>query len=59
LHQINKQIGLDNLTELKSHVSMIAKNELPTKKYLEMTPRIARKPVMTFADAKSLYFCGA
>lgn len=55
---MNKQIGLDNITQLDSYVSMIAKNVLPTKRYLATNPRIVAKPVLAFADRKSVYFCG-
>lgn len=37
---------------------MIAKNELPTKRYFQIDPRVSSKPVLTFAEKKALYFCG-
>ena len=56
--QINKQIGLNNIQQLTSHISMIAKNELPTKTYLKTNPEICQQPTLVFDDAKTLYFCG-
>lgn len=55
---MNKQIGLDNISDVEGYVSMIAKNELPTKRFLATNPRIVEKPILAFADNKSMYYCG-
>ncbi|KAI8651119.1 FAD-binding-3 domain-containing protein [Fusarium keratoplasticum] len=55
--QINKQLGLDNIRPLKTHTNLVLKTDLPTSRYLKMTPELHQTPVLTFADNKSMYFC--
>ncbi|KAK5688094.1 hypothetical protein LTS10_000072 [Elasticomyces elasticus] len=56
ISQINKQIGLDNISKVDSHISFIAKSDLPTARFLSMAPDLHEKPLMTFAENKVLYF---
>jgi len=58
MKQINRQLGLGNLKQLNSHISMISKCELPTETFLRLTPALRDFPVMAFTDDKSLYFAG-
>ncbi|EWY79605.1 hypothetical protein FOYG_17240 [Fusarium oxysporum NRRL 32931] len=55
--RINKQLGLDNIQPLKTHTNLVLKTDLPTSRYLKMTPELHQTPVLTFADNKSMYFC--
>ncbi|KAK3109790.1 hypothetical protein LTR53_016569 [Teratosphaeriaceae sp. CCFEE 6253] len=54
--KVNKQIGLNNLQKVDSHICFIAKSDLPTKRFLAMSPDLHEKPLMTFAENKALYF---
>ncbi|KAK3112404.1 hypothetical protein LTR53_011351 [Teratosphaeriaceae sp. CCFEE 6253] len=53
---VNKQIGLNNIQKVDSHMCFIAKSDLPTKRFLAMSPDLHEKPLMTFAENKVLYF---
>ncbi|KAF5554110.1 FAD binding domain-containing protein [Fusarium phyllophilum] len=55
--KINKQLGLNNIKAVKTHTNFVLKADLPTSKYLAMTPELHRTPVLTFLGNKSLYFC--
>jgi hypothetical protein len=55
---VNKQLGLDNIKDISSFVTFIAKAELPTKTFLGMSQGLRAGPVMTFADNKAFYFAG-
>lgn len=52
------QLGLNNINQVKTHISFISKNELPTTKFMKMDPSVRGKPVMSFADKKGIFFCG-
>ena len=56
--QINVQLGLNNLSTITSHLSMVTKADLPTSKYLKMSRRLREIPVLAFAENKTLFFCG-
>jgi hypothetical protein len=55
---VNKQLGLDNIKDISSFVTFIAKAELPTNTFLGMSQGLRAGPVMTFADKKAFYFAG-
>jgi hypothetical protein len=55
---MNQQLGLNNISQVNTHVSFICKNELPTHQFLKMAPRVRGKPIMTFSDKKAMFFCG-
>ncbi|GME56078.1 Monooxygenase FAD-binding protein [Neofusicoccum parvum] len=57
--KINKQMGLNNISEIRSHVSMLAKAELPTERFLQMRPQLFKGPVISFVDNKTFFFAGA
>ncbi|KAG4271861.1 hypothetical protein FPRO04_10593 [Fusarium proliferatum] len=54
--KVNLQLGLDNIKQITSHVSLIAKQELPNSRLRQMSPQLQQKPVMTFADRKSFFY---
>lgn len=56
--QINVQLGLDNIDEVPKYLSIIAKSELPTEKFLKMSASLRAGPVAAFADKIPLYFAG-
>ena len=56
--QINKQVGLNNLVQVDDYTSMVAKSNLPAQRLRESNPKILEKPILTFADAKTMYYCG-
>ncbi|KAL1614455.1 hypothetical protein SLS56_012094, partial [Neofusicoccum ribis] len=56
--KINKQLGLNNISEIRSHVSMLAKAELPTERFLQMRPELFKGPVISFVDDKAFFFAG-
>jgi 2-polyprenyl-6-methoxyphenol hydroxylase-like FAD-dependent oxidoreductase len=56
--RINQQIGLDNIRSIKRHVAFAAKCQLPTERFLKMSPELSRGPVMTWADEMSFFFGG-
>jgi hypothetical protein len=56
--KVNAQLGLNNLHPLDSHISMLAKCDLPTERFLKLSPALRNAPVITFTDDKSLYFAG-
>lgn len=51
-------MGLNNIKQIESHISFIAKNDLPTSRFLQMSPQLHEKPVMSFADGKAIFFAG-
>ncbi|KAH7393682.1 hypothetical protein BKA64DRAFT_746705 [Cadophora sp. MPI-SDFR-AT-0126] len=55
--KVNRMLGLNNISQIDSHISMIAKNDLPTKDYLAMTPALHETPIMIMAEKKVMYFC--
>ncbi|KAK0109974.1 hypothetical protein ONS95_002641 [Cadophora gregata] len=55
--KVNRTLGLNNISQVESHISMSAKNDLPTKNYLSMTPALRETPIMAMADNIPLYFC--
>ncbi|XP_014550241.1 hypothetical protein COCVIDRAFT_43174 [Bipolaris victoriae FI3] len=55
--KINKQIGLNNLVQLNDYTSMAAKSNLSAQRLQETNPKILEKPILTFADGKTLYYC--
>lgn len=56
--KVNKQIGLQNIHAIEGYTSMVAKNDLPTKRYLQLSKRLQKRQIITFADSLSLYFSG-
>lgn len=56
--KVNRQIGLQNIFAIEGHTSMVAKNDLPTKRYLQLSQRLQKRQILAFADSLSLYFSG-
>jgi len=56
--QINGQLGLNNLKKVENYASFIAKSDLPYSSFANMSTELREKPVLTYADSKSLWFAG-
>lgn len=56
--QVNQQLGLNNLTEIKTHAQLLIKQEMPTEKLLTLGREFTSGPVLAFADNKTFYFSG-
>ncbi|KAL1855196.1 hypothetical protein Daus18300_011197 [Diaporthe australafricana] len=56
--QVNQQLGLNNLTEVKTHVQLLIKQEMPTEKVLSLGREFTSGPVLAFADNQNFYFSG-
>lgn len=56
LNQINRQLGLDNIKYIDTHVTFVTKGRLPTDKFLALPKVIIDAPVMTLADQKTMFF---
>ncbi|KAK2599701.1 hypothetical protein N8I77_011433 [Diaporthe amygdali] len=54
--KVNQQLGLNNLTEIKTHVQLLIKQELPTETLLTLGREFTSGPVLAFADNKTFYF---
>lgn len=55
---MNEQLGLNNIKDISSTITVLAKAELPTKTFLGMNQRLRAGPVMTFSDKKAFFFAG-
>lgn len=55
---MNQQLGLNNLTEIKTHIQLLIKQEIPTEKLLTLGREFTSGPVLAFADNKTFYFSG-
>ncbi|KIW16911.1 hypothetical protein PV08_04101 [Exophiala spinifera] len=55
--KINRQVGLNNISELGTHLFMISKCELPTERYRTMSSPLQNYPLLTFADNMSMFYC--
>lgn len=55
---MNQQLGLNNLTEIKTHIQLLIKQEMPTESLLTLGREFTSGPVLAFADNKTFYFSG-
>ncbi|KIW14154.1 hypothetical protein PV08_06935 [Exophiala spinifera] len=55
--RINQQLGLNNISELDTHIFMISKCELPTERYRTMSHVLQNYPILTYADNMSIFYC--
>ncbi|KAF5859194.1 hypothetical protein ETB97_003207 [Aspergillus alliaceus] len=55
--RINVQLGLNNIRQIKTHMSMVAKGNISENKYHSMSKRLQEKAVLAFAENKTLFFC--
>lgn len=55
---MNQQLGLNNLTEIKTHVQLLIKQDMATEKLLTLGREFTSGPVLAFADNKTFYFSG-
>lgn len=55
---MNQQLGLNNLKEIKTHVQLLIKQEMPTKQLLTLGREFTSGPVLAFADNQTFYFSG-
>lgn len=58
MNQINVQLGLNNIRQIETHMSMVAKGDLSASKYFSLSKRLQEKAVLAFAENKTLFFCG-
>ncbi|KAE8325364.1 FAD/NAD(P)-binding domain-containing protein [Aspergillus sergii] len=55
--RINVQLGLNNIHQIDTHMSMVAKGDLPASKYFSLSKQLQEKAVIAFAENKTLFFC--
>jgi hypothetical protein len=55
---VNQQLGLNNLSEIKTHAQLLIKQEIPTEKLLTLGREFTSGPVLAFADNRTFYFSG-
>ncbi|KAI7779974.1 Monooxygenase FAD-binding protein [Diaporthe eres] len=53
---VSQQLGLNNLTEIKTHIQLLIKQEMPTERLLTLGREFTSGPVLAFADNKTFYF---
>ena len=56
--KINRELGLDNIRTVNSHVSIGAKTNLPTKRFPRMSRELFDAPVMAFTNDMAFYLSG-
>ncbi|KAH8763103.1 hypothetical protein F5883DRAFT_716127 [Diaporthe sp. PMI_573] len=54
--KVNQQLGLNNLSEIKTHAQLLIKQEIPTEKLLTLGREFTSGPVLAFADNRTFYF---
>jgi hypothetical protein len=52
------QVGLDSIRPIPKQISIAAKCELPTERFLKMNQELLGGPIMTWADEMSFFFGG-
>ncbi|KAH7014015.1 hypothetical protein B0J12DRAFT_611394 [Macrophomina phaseolina] len=53
---VNRQLGLSNITEIKTHVNLLVKQDLPTEKLLSLGREFTSGPILCMADNRNFYF---
>lgn len=56
--QVNRQLGLNNISEINTHVNLLVKQDLPTKKLLALGREFTSGPILSMADNRNFYFSG-
>ncbi|EKG16236.1 Monooxygenase FAD-binding protein [Macrophomina phaseolina MS6] len=54
--RVNRQLGLSNITEIKTHVNLLVKQDLPTEKLLSLGREFTSGPILCMADNQNFYF---
>ncbi|KAL2071053.1 hypothetical protein VTL71DRAFT_12288 [Oculimacula yallundae] len=54
--RINKQLGLNNIQEIKSHFVFVCKGSLPPKRVDQLPTRLREGPILLFHKGVSLYY---
>ncbi|KAK7715905.1 hypothetical protein SLS57_006656 [Botryosphaeria dothidea] len=54
--QVNRQLGLNNISEINTHVNLLVKQDLPTKKLLALGREFTSGPILSMADNRNFYF---
>ncbi|KAL2837590.1 hypothetical protein BJX68DRAFT_272985 [Aspergillus pseudodeflectus] len=55
--RINIQLGLNNIHQINTHMSMVAKGDLSVSRYYSMSKHLQEKAVLAFAENKTMFFC--
>ncbi|KAL3480489.1 FAD/NAD(P)-binding domain-containing protein [Aspergillus californicus] len=55
--RINVQLGLNNIHQIKTHMSMVAKGDISASKYASLSKQLQEKAVLSFAENMTLFFC--
>ncbi|RGP81377.1 fungal specific transcription factor [Fusarium longipes] len=54
--KINKQIGANNLVDIKSHLSFLAKGSVTKERLLQLPSRLQKGPILVFKNGISLFY---
>ncbi|KAF4310739.1 Monooxygenase FAD-binding protein [Botryosphaeria dothidea] len=54
--KVNCQLGLNNISEINTHVNLLVKQDLPTEKLLALGREFTSGPILSMADNQNFYF---
>jgi hypothetical protein len=54
--RINKALGLDNLVNIDTHWSFLAKGSLPKDRFEKLPPQVQEGPILVFAKGLSFFY---